>query len=299
MHYNNGAVWPFVTGFVIWGQYNYRRPWSGYPLIDALKQMTFDWARGRHPELLSGRYYRPLDTAVPQQFFATSMLVSPTVMGVLGWEPDAPNRAARLAPQIPPHWDRVTVRNLKVGATTLDVQIEQAQGQLDMHVTRRGPPIDLTLVGSFPPGIQSFSHSGNAPGVTSQDSAPPQLSAHPRGLVIESAARLEAVELSFNLRWTGGLSVAPPTVALEPGQRSRGIRVLEFRSAGRPSQGEWSLSVEGEGGRTYYLDLFGETVDHVEGARVVAADGTRTTIEIQMSRHAGRTTQTIRLFGIR
>ena len=300
MHYNNGAVWPFVTGFVIWGQYNYRRPWSGYPLIDALKQMAFDWARGRHPELLSGRYYRPLDTAVPQQFFATSMLVSPIVMGLLGWEPDAPNGAARLAPQLPPHWDHVTVRNLKVGATTLDVDIEQASGQLDIHVTRRGPPIDLTVVGSSPPGARTWSNEQTAPTVTKPDTLPPPHYRSPRGQVVEASGRLDPESTSFRFRWSGGgLTVAPPTVALEPGQQSRGIRVLDFRREGQASRGEWSLSVEGEGGKAYYLDLFGETVDRVEGARIVAVEGTRTTIEVELPQHPGRTTQTIRLFGIR
>jgi hypothetical protein len=67
--------------------------------------VTFDWARGRHPEPLSGAYYRPLDTAVPHQFFATSMLVSPIVYGLLGREPDARGGGARLAPQLPPQWD--------------------------------------------------------------------------------------------------------------------------------------------------------------------------------------------------
>jgi hypothetical protein len=299
MHYNNGAVWPFVTGFVIWGQYNYRRPWSGYPLIDALKQVTFDWARGRHPELLSGRYYRPLDTAVPQQFFATSMLVSPIVMGVLGWDPDAPNGAARLAPQIPPGWDHVSVRNLKVGATTLDVEIAQAQGQLDLTVTRRGPPIDLTVVGSFPPGVRTFSHEQTAPTVTRQDSLPPPHSVSPRGQVVELRGRLDTESASFRFRWTGGLAVQPPTATLQPGQQSRGIRVLDFRREGEPSRGEWSLTVEGEGGKPYHLDLFGEDIARVEGARVVAADGTRTTIEVELPPHPGRTILTIRLFATR
>ena len=58
-HYNMGAVWPFVTGFVALGHYQYERPWSGYPLVDALARMAFDWARGRHPELLSGRVLPP------------------------------------------------------------------------------------------------------------------------------------------------------------------------------------------------------------------------------------------------
>ena len=114
-HYNMGAVWPFVTGFVALGHYQYARPWAGYPLVDALSRMAFDWARGRHPELLSGAYYRPLDTAVPHQFFATSMLVSPVAYGLLGFEPDAPGRRARLAPQLPPQWGTVRVTGLAGG----------------------------------------------------------------------------------------------------------------------------------------------------------------------------------------
>ena len=125
-----GAVWPFVTGFVALGHYQYARPWAGYPLVDALARMAFDWARGRHPELLSGAYYRPLDTAVPQQFFATSMLVSPVAYGLLGFEPDAPAGRARLAPRLPPQWGRAHVTGLPVGAARLDVTIEQEPGRL-------------------------------------------------------------------------------------------------------------------------------------------------------------------------
>jgi 3'-phosphoadenosine 5'-phosphosulfate sulfotransferase (PAPS reductase)/FAD synthetase len=34
----------------------------------------------RHPELLSGHFYRPLDTAVPHQLFASSMLVTSLIL---------------------------------------------------------------------------------------------------------------------------------------------------------------------------------------------------------------------------
>ena len=98
------------------GHYQYERPWAGYPLVDALARLGFDWARGRHPELLSGAYYRPLDTAVPQQFFATSMLVSPIVYGLLGLEPDAPAGRARLAPQLPPEWEPAAGQRPRRGA---------------------------------------------------------------------------------------------------------------------------------------------------------------------------------------
>ena len=113
LQYNMGTVWPFVTGFASWAQYRYRRPWAGYHMMDAVKQMTFDWSLGRHGELFSGDFYQPLDQTVPHQFFASSMLPNPLLRGVFGWEPDAPNNRARLAPQLPADWQEASVRGLR------------------------------------------------------------------------------------------------------------------------------------------------------------------------------------------
>jgi glycogen debranching enzyme len=152
LEYNMGAVWPFVTGFVAWGHYNYGRPWAGYPLIEAIAGLTFDFARGRHPELLSGEYYRPLDTAVPHQFFATSMLVTPLLGGLFGWSPDAPGHRARLAPQLPPEWPHAALRGLMVGQGRLDAEFEQAAGRVAVQLTGSGPPTTVTFAPGLPPG---------------------------------------------------------------------------------------------------------------------------------------------------
>ena len=153
-HYNMGAVWPFVTGFLALGHYQYERPWAGYPLVDALAHLAFDWARGRHPELLSGAYYRPLDTAVPHQFFATSMLASSIAYGLLGWEPDAPAGRARLAPQLPPQWERARVSGLRVGQARLDVAIEQGPGRLSLRLEPRDGPFSLEVRPAWPAGAR-------------------------------------------------------------------------------------------------------------------------------------------------
>ena len=143
MQYNMGTVWPFVTGFASWAQYRYRRPWAGFHLMDAVKQMTFDWSLGRHGELFSGSFYQPLDQTVPHQFFATSMLVTPLLRGVFGWEPDAPQGRARLAPQLPADWPEASVRGLRVGASTVDVEVRQqwtsAGGEQRVVISSEGP----------------------------------------------------------------------------------------------------------------------------------------------------------------
>ncbi len=125
-----------------------------YPLVDALARMAFDWARGRHPELLSGAYYRPLDTAVPHQFFATSMLVSPIAYGLLGWEPDAPAGRARLAPQLPPQWEKVRVSGLRAGAARLDAAIEQGPGRLSLRLEPRAGRLSVDVRPHLPPGAR-------------------------------------------------------------------------------------------------------------------------------------------------
>lgn len=262
MGYNMGAVWPFVSGFVSWGQYRYRRPWSGFPLVDALAQTTFDWARGRHPELLSGTFYRPLDTTVPQQFFATSMLVTPLLAGTLGWEPDAPRGRARLAPQPPPGWDRFEVGGLGVGETRLDVTLAREDGRLELTIDRRGPPITLDVDLTAPAGARDVRLVAE-PGV-GRVSEPVDTG---REVRVAAPLDLTAERTRATLTWEGGIAIDPPTVDLHPGDMSHGLRILDFVADG----GGWTLEIEGEPGRAYEVALRGEPVAVEAGTAGVEA----------------------------
>jgi hypothetical protein len=278
MHYNNGAVWPFVTGFVVWGQYRYRRPWAAFPLLDALGQMTFDWARGRHPELLSGGFYRPLDTAVPQQFFATSMLVTSVVQGMLGWEPDAPRARARIAPQIPPHWASVAVSNLRLAGTSLSLDIEQQSEKTTVVLTGDGGDASLEVNLPIPPGARSVTiePSGKLDSVGGKVTTEVGVSSRPR--------RVEA-------RWTGGLRIEPPLVNLMPGQESTGLRILDFQY----SEDAWLLDLEGPAGRRLELRLHGESFSKVDGARLVGREGSTSAIVVDFAGTEGRVTKRVRI----
>jgi glycogen debranching enzyme len=262
-HYNMGAVWPFVTGFVALGHYRYERPWSAYPLVDALARMAFDWSRGRHPELLSGAFYRPLDTAVPQQFFATSMLASSVAYGLLGWEPDAPGGRARLAPQLPPHWGGARVEGLRVGPVRLDAAIERGPGLLRLRVRAGGGPLSLAVRPVLPPGARSLVlrvDGRPAPGPGTGET------------LVELSGQTRVVEA----RWAGGLEVEPPLVALEPGQADGGVRVLSLDAV----PGGWALSLEGRSGSEATLRLHGEAPASASAGRL-EAEGASTTLRLR------------------
>ena len=266
-HYNMGAVWPFVTGFVAWGHYNEGRAYAGYPLLDALARLGFDFARGRHPELLSGAYYRPLDTAVPQQFFATSMLVTPLVAGLLGFEPDAPRGRARLAPALPPQWDRVTVKRLPVGATLLDVELRRGPGRIEATLRATGPPVDVVFDPRLPLGARH---------------RVPE-----RAATVRVGDRPATAVVSFE----GGLEVEPPLVDLTPGQSDRGLRVLDARV----DKDGFLLELEGQAGTVGELGVHSAAPLVSEGARVAGREGRRSRLAVPFPPGEGFTTTRVRL----
>ncbi len=146
LHYNNGTVWPFVTGFAALAHYRYHRAGDGWPLVRAVARTTFDFALGRNPELMSGAFYRPLDTSVPQQFFATSMLVTPLVRGLLGMEADAQRRRATFAPHLPDDWDEMAVDDFRVGDDRVSAHIIRTDDVVTVTLARRGESAEPIIV---------------------------------------------------------------------------------------------------------------------------------------------------------
>jgi hypothetical protein len=78
----------------------------------------------------------------------------------------------------------------------------------------------------------------------------------PHDLRLPVELTLEGAEHRIEIEWTGGLSVVPPRIGLEPGQTSSGLRIVNFDR----EDGAWRLSVEGEGGRSYRVRLIGQPV---------------------------------------
>ncbi len=156
LHYNNGAVWPFVTGWVATAQFRYGNPQAGWQALRAIAGTTFDEARGRNPEVISGRVYKPLDTAVPQQFFATSMILTPLLRGLMGLEVDAPAGTLTIAPWLPPGQDELWLDNLTVGADRLAAHVvaypERDQIVLLLSAVQRGGSARPLLVRFAPTG---------------------------------------------------------------------------------------------------------------------------------------------------
>ena len=240
LHYNNGAVWPFVTGWVALAQYRYHNAHAGHFALNAIVRTGFDDALGRNPEVLSGRLYKPLDTSVPHQFFATSMVVTPLVRGLLGIEVDAPAGMVTIAPHLPAEWDVVHVRHVAVGDARLSFVIRREGRSLTLDVSKQGStrPIRVIFAPALPVGAT----------VSRADSL--------RAEVLPGAV-VARVELEVRdsaratVRWTGGWEAAVPPAQARIGDRSASLRLTSERLV----SGRYQLTLQGRAGQTYEIRL--------------------------------------------
>jgi glycogen debranching enzyme len=129
--YNNGAVWPFLTGFSSLALYNYGNPYHGFSLLLANLHIVKDYDYGAPTELLSGEIYRPLDQSVPNQVWSSGNTIPALVEGLLGLDADALRKTIRLQPAVPMIWPYLEVDNLAVGTGKMNLRYKRQGNRLE------------------------------------------------------------------------------------------------------------------------------------------------------------------------
>jgi len=243
LHYNNGTVWPFVTGFDALGLYRYHNATMGFAAMRAVARTAFLWGLGANPEVFSGSSYEPLETAVPQQFFSTSMLLTPLIRGLIGWEADVPADRVTLAPHLPATWDSLTVERMPAGTGRYRAAFRQTPDSFIVTLTRTaGRSVDtLRYAPALPLGahVQEVSVDG----ATVTVPAPRETGADVH-LDFPVAIRDRT---TIVVRHTPGYAVLldPPTPAR--GEGSSSLKLIAQRLAGDTLV----QVVQGVAGRTY------------------------------------------------
>lgn len=231
LHYNNGTVWPFVTGFSALAQYRYRNRVAGFQGLMALVRSGSIAGLGRNPEVFAGMANEPLETAVPQQFFGTSFIPTVLVRGLLGWEPDAPNRTVRLSPQLPAEWDTLRVSNLAMGDRRYDVSFKKTATEFSLSVHRSAGSVGVVDTLIFAPHLPI--------GARLDEASLTAGTIIPAGQPIESARDLETPfklvlsgDVTVKLKYQPGYEVLLPAVTSFRGDRSKGLRLVDLRRVG-------------------------------------------------------------------
>lgn len=160
--YNNGAVWPFLTGFVVRALYMQHNAEAGLQTLRNLSNWTFVDAPGRMPEIASGAYFRPLESSVPHQLFSSSGFVTGLLYGLLGLEMNVPRRELVLAPHLPATWDSLRVDNLAFGDDRLSLRVQRTPEGLALSIIHPpATPVTIIFRPAFGPFATLATPSGN------------------------------------------------------------------------------------------------------------------------------------------
>lgn len=240
LHYNNGTVWPFVTGFAALGQYKYRNPTAGYAALSAIARSGFTWGLGRNPEVWSGSQFEPLDTSVPHQFFGTSFILTVLTRGLLGWEPDVPRGIVRLAPQLPPEWGEMRVHGARAGNGSYQIQIAQSNQEFRLTIEGTGGPDTLVFEPHLPLGSSITAVTVNGAAVAF-DTLP-----NPRDVQVRVRVPL-AQKAEIVAQHTPGFVFRVSQPRIHRGERSKSMRVLDMRI----ENGQFVVQVEGPAGSEF------------------------------------------------
>lgn len=254
--YNNGAVWPFLTGFATLALYSQHRADAGWQYLDGTADLAFIDGRGYVTELLSGDRLRPIDTSVPHQLFSTSGFVSGVMRGLVGWtEPDATDATAAVAiePQLPAGWKHLTLRRMRWRDAIFDVSLARDAAGLDVAVRHTGRPRPVVVKLALAPGAEAE-----------------------RGILevrFDGSVRAEKKRVAVR----PGIEIAPAHEPLRVGDSSQRLRVISTTIEGR----RYTARLEGRRGRTYTLRASVPfTIESISGGDATRRDGTSVDIAV-------------------
>jgi len=263
LSYNNGASWPFLSGWAALALYKGGRPDAGWQYVDALADLTFLEARGFIPELLSGDRLRSIDAAVPHQLFATTGFASALMRGVVGLEET--DTGLRLTPNLPASWTYLRIKRLSFRGAHANVEIRRQEGGLSVRADGDKGPVSLDVVLTLPPGSELASSSRT----TGWRALPPRPGA--AGPEVQVPLQAGPVPQTVTVRARPGIRLMPVHPPLALGDESQRLRVVD--AAVR--DGIYVARLQGRTGRTYEARLdVPFDVAAIEGAAEVGREGT-------------------------
>ena len=145
MSYHNGSVWPHDTAIAAAGLRRYGRTEAFLSLAGALFDAALEWEGARMPELFCGFTRSPglgptrYPVACSPQAWAAGVPFH-LLGAMLGLFPDArENRLSLIHPVLPPWLDRVEIRDLRLGSSSLDFVVSRGSQTAAVELlSRRG-----------------------------------------------------------------------------------------------------------------------------------------------------------------
>jgi Amylo-alpha-1,6-glucosidase len=261
--YHLGSVWPLFTGWTALAEYKEGNSVQGFSHIMNNLLVYEHWAKGFVEEVLNGEDFQPSGVC-PHQCWSETMVLQPTLEGMLGLYPDATKNYLKIAPQLPADWDFINVENIKVGKSIISLQMKKEVGKTTYILKQKGNnKIHIEFNPAFAQGTKFLSVLMNGKRLS---------------FTSHSSNRAESLILNFDLSRrteikihnSGGISVLSSIDHPIPNYKSEGFRILSSNLNGKV----YSINVEGRPERSEELKIYapGKEIENIEGGEISGND---------------------------
>jgi glycogen debranching enzyme len=225
--YSSGSVWATGTAEIATAFWLAHRPTTAFPVWQALVDWNAFDSLGHMHEAMAGDYYHEEVESVPEQTWSSSSFFSSTVHGLLGLEIDATANRLTLAPHLPPTWNTITLRNVRVGSSQITASITSTAAELLLEMQNDGPSVETLFRPEIPLGAKLESakiDSKNVDATLEQNAQ--DTHANVRFTLLHGKTLLR-------LEYSGGVVIVQNNSSALIGEPSKALKITGARLSGR------------------------------------------------------------------
>ncbi len=152
--YSSGSVWALGTAGVASAFWAEHRPATALPIWSALVPWSSLDSPGHMHEVLAGDFYHEELESVPEQTWSSASFLTAAVEGLLGLRVDGGARQLRFAPHLPVAWNTVSLRRVRVGESTLTLDLTHSAGEVTLRIRNEGAPVKMSFEPELPLGAK-------------------------------------------------------------------------------------------------------------------------------------------------
>jgi len=152
MSYRHGSIWPYDNALIVAGMKRYGYFWEAEQITSQIFHASSYFGYSRLPELYCGfsrdteGHTSPSEYPVscrPQAWSAGAVIL--LFQSMLGLNVDAHNKRLYLNPMLPSWLNRATVKNLKIGAHTVNLYFERSGEATRFEITENNARVEVVI----------------------------------------------------------------------------------------------------------------------------------------------------------
>jgi hypothetical protein len=212
--YSAGAVWGLGSSSASTTFWQLHRPFTAWNAWHGLVAWPGLDSPGHMHEVLAGDLFHPELESVPEQTWSSAGFLSAAVDGLLGLRIHAAAHTVDFAPHLPANWGGVTVRRLRVGSSSLDLQMSEDAGAIGLQIDNAGPGVTVDFDPQIPLGARLLGAEVNGVSVAASEERNPE-DQHAKVRLAAGPGVTRVI-----LHYSGGVRIAPVETAPAAGDRS-------------------------------------------------------------------------------